>query len=199
MDIKRNRRDAVATGKVWDKTLPMPEGMYPTEKKGHGNAASDNNVGWDIRAQSWQRGADSDFASIEAEKVEQDARFGVPHDDRFPNPASQNPDVDVTLPSPANFSNNPGFMATSAGSAATSGAPDMKGGGSPEPRRLLRSDSGKPSWGGSTGRQSNVGGSGSTTGRSPSAGARNSVLPAAGDVDPGQEGGPQIVSSGYSG
>lgn len=232
MDIKKNRRDAGVSGKTWDKELPPFEGMYPADNgssagkdktKGHGSAASDNNLAWEIRASSWQRGADTDCMAIEAEKAENDKRFGVPHDDNFPAPSdpvgpkncggryqTASYDANDTLPNPHNFSNNPGFMSTSTGDMATSGNPANGGtarintAGSPSStaRSLQGTDSssrGKPSWGGSTGRQSDVGKSGSTTGRSSSAGARNSVLPAAGDVDPGQEGGPQIISSGYSG
>jgi len=165
-----------------------------------GNAGAEYRSDTVARAGSWQYGAEASPEAIEAEKAEQDKRFGVPHDNKFPNPADSGFDADATLPSPANFSNNPGFMSTSAGSAATSGAPDMKGGGNPEPRRLLRPDSGVETWGGSTGSKTNVNSrTGSTVGRSSSVGARNSVLPAAGDTDPGQEGSPQVISSGYSG
>jgi hypothetical protein len=88
VDIKQNRRDAAITGKTWDKQNPMPEGMYPADgKKGHGNQASDNNIGWDMRAQSWQRGADTDYEAIEAEKRENDVKFGTPHADNFPAPS----------------------------------------------------------------------------------------------------------------
>jgi len=216
MDIKKERRDAAVTGKWTDRDLPMVEGMYPgaggnANRKGQGSAASDNNIGWDIRAQSWQRGADTDFMAIQREKDENDKKFGVPCEDSFPAPSdpagpkncgaryqTASYDANDTLPSPANFSNNPGFMATSAGSAATTGAPSMRGGGNSEMRRSLRPDIGIKTWGGSTGRPSNVK-SGSTIGRSSISSPRNSVLPAAGDTDPGQEGGPQIVSSGYSG
>lgn len=219
MDIKKDRRDAAVTGKVWDKTLPMVEGMYPADNgssagsdktKGHGSAASDNNIGWDVRAQSFQRGADSDYMAIEREKAENDKRFGVPHDDSFPAPSdpagpkncgaryqTASYDANDTLPNPHNFSNNPGFMSTSTASAASSGAPDMKGGGNSEIRRVLRPWGGRETSGGGTGRNANLGGS--TIGRSASLGSRNSVLPAAGDVDPGQEGGPQVITSGYSG
>jgi len=99
-------------------------------KGAQGNAATEyNSTHWFVRAGSFQYGAEVDTAAIEAEKAEQDKRFGVPHDDKFKNPANSGFDADATLPNPHNFSNNPGFMATSAGSAAMSGAPDMKGGG----------------------------------------------------------------------
>jgi hypothetical protein len=172
-------------------------------KGAQGNAATEYNTShWFVRAGSWQYGAECDTSAIEAEKEEQDKRFGVPHDDKFKNPADSGFDADATLPNPHNFSNNPGFMSTSAGSAATSGAPAMSGGGSPEIRRgLPRTNTGiggKSSWGGRTGSPITIK-SGSTIGRSSSLGARNAVLPAASDTDPGSEGGPQIVSSGYSG
>jgi hypothetical protein len=103
VDIKKDRRDAA--------TVESVEGMYPGGK-GHGSAASDNNIGWDVRASSWQRGADTCYASIEAEKKENDERFGVPHADVLPNPADSNSDGNATLSNPHNFSNNPGFSAT---------------------------------------------------------------------------------------
>jgi len=162
-----------------------------------GNATAEYRSDTVTRAGSWQYGAETSPEAIEAEKVEQDKRFGVPHDNKFANPADSGFDADATLPNPHNFSNNPGFMSTSAGAAATSGAPDMKGGGNPAMRRVLQPDGGRETSGGKSGRAGNLGGS--TIGRSSSLGSRNAVLPAAGDTDPGQEGGPQIVSSGYSG
>jgi hypothetical protein len=100
MDIKNQRRDAA--------TNTDPEGMYPGGK-GHGSAASDNNIGWDVRAQSWQRGADTCYRSIQDENRENLERFGVPCADVLPNPADSNSDGNATLSNPHNFSNNPGF------------------------------------------------------------------------------------------
>jgi hypothetical protein len=179
MDLKKNRRDAVATGQVWDQALPQPEGMYPGPK-GHGTAASDNNIGWDMRAQSWQRGADSDFASIENEKREQDLRWGTPHADNLPNPATQSNNADAPLPNPHNFSSNPGFMGTS--EMSSMGGPANGG-----TARISTPGSGR-----------SLRGTG-TLGRTAVASTGNVALPAPGDVNPGQEGGPQVVSSGYSG
>src|SRR5438445_2460936 len=89
-------------------------------KGAQGNAATEYNTShWFVRAGSFQYGAECDTAAIEAEKAEQDKRFGVPHEDNFPNPAASNGNADDTLPSPANFSNNPGFMAVSTGDMAT--------------------------------------------------------------------------------
>jgi hypothetical protein len=225
MDIKAQRRDVGVSGKTWDKDLPPFEGMYPADNgssagkdktKGHGSAASDNNLAWEVRACSWQRGADTDYMAVEAEKAENDKRFGVPHEDSFPAPSdpagpkncgaryqTASYDANDTLPSPSNFSNNPGFMSSSTGDMATSGNPANGG-----TARIATPGSGRSLPGSSLGgRRETSGGvsaragtlGGSTIGRSSSLGARNSVLPAAGDVDPGQEGGPQIVSSGYSG
>jgi hypothetical protein len=196
MDIKRNRRDAAVMGKVWDKDLPMVEGMYPADsKKGIGTAASDNNIGWDIRAQSWQRGADTDCFAIDAEKRENDLKFGVPYADNLPAPsdpagppncgaryqtASYN--ANDTLPNPHNFSSNPGFMSASTGDMSSMGGPANGG-----TARISTPGSGR-----------SLRGTG-TIGRTAVASTGNVALPAPGDVNPGQEGGPQVVSSGYSG
>jgi hypothetical protein len=161
MDIKKDRRDAASGLTV--------EGMYPSDKKGQGTAASDNNIGWDIRACSWARGADTDFAAIEKEKIEQDKRFGVPHEDNCPNPAASNGDADATLPNPHNFSSNPGFMGTSTGDMATMGNPAMKGGG--DTFNTIRKVN-RP---------------------------MGTMMPAPGDVDSRSEGSPLVISSGYSG
>jgi hypothetical protein len=124
MDVKRNRRDAAEMGKTWDTSLPMVEGMYPADgKKGHGIQSSDNGIGWDVRAQSWQRGADTNFEAIEAEKRENDVKFGTPHADNFPAPSdpagppncgaryqTASYDGDAAIKNPHNFSSNPGFM-----------------------------------------------------------------------------------------
>lgn len=186
MDIKKNRRDAAEMGKVWDKTLPMIEGMCPGGK-GHGNQTSDNNIGWDVRAQSWQRGADTDYLAIEAEKREQDLKWGTPHADNFPDPATQSNDVNAPLSNPHNFSSNPGFMSSSTGDMATMGGPANGGTArisTPGSGRSLRRTGAKP-----------VG----VIGRTAVASRGNVALPAPGDVNPGQEGGPLQVTSGYSG
>jgi hypothetical protein len=222
MDIKKDRRDAVVTGSAWGRDLPEPNGMYPgaggnPNKKGQGSAASDNNVGWDMRAQSWQRGADTDFQAIQNEKDENDKRFGVPCVDSFPAPSdpkgpkncgarcqTASYDANDTLPSPANWSNNPGYMGTSTLDAATSGNPANGGtarvvtGGS-DPGRALQQTIGRQTSGGGTGPLAGLKGSGSTIGRSSRMGNGNVSLPAPGDTDPGSEGSPLVVSSGYSG
>jgi hypothetical protein len=206
MDIKKNRRDAVVTGQVIDMTEPMVEGMYPgangRDKKGHGNATSDNNIGWDMRAQSMQRGADTDYLAIDREKREQDKRFGVPCDDNFPAPsdpagpkncgaryqtASYN--GDDTLPNPNNFSSNPGFMSTS--EMTTAGNP---GNGSTS-QITTNGAAGAPR--GSLPRTTNFGGAGKTGGGVSGSTGDVSTLP--GDVDNRQDGGPQVISSGYNG
>ena len=186
MDLLKNRRDAAQMGQVWDKTIPMVEGEYPgaggrSDRKGNGTAASDNNLGWDVRAQSWQRGADTDFLSVEAEKIEQDLRWGTPHTVNFPAPSDpQGPvncgaryqtasyDANDPLPNPHNFSSNPGFM-SSASAAMSGGQASIKTAGS------------------------------GTVGRTATASKGNASLPAPGSVDPGQDGGPLQVTSGYSG
>jgi|SRR3974390_65251 len=214
MDIKRNRRDAVLTGKWTDRDLPMPEGMYPADgKKGHGNAASDNNVGWDMRAQSWQRGADTNYESIDAEKREGDTRFGTPYADVLPAPSdpggptncgaryqTASYDGDASLPNPHNFSSNPGFMSVSTGDMATSGGPANGGTARVATRgsgRSLLQGFGRETSGGSSGRPSVLGGN--TVGRSAKASRGNVALPAPGDTNPGSEGSPLQVTSGYGG
>lgn len=221
MDILKNRRDAAVTGKWTDRDLPMPEGMYPgdggrSDRKGHGNATSDNNIGWDIRAQSWQRGADTDYQSIDDEKRELDTRYGVPYADNMPAPSDPGGPVNCgaryqtasydgndPLPNPHNFSNNPGFMSASTGDMATSGNPANGG-----TARVATSGGGRSLRRGSTGGAGTIGGasgfprsprSTGTVGRTGVASAGNAALPAPGDVNPGQEGGPMVVSSGYSG
>lgn len=227
MDILKNRRDAVVTGKWTDRDLPMPEGMYPgdngrPDRKGHGNATSDNNIGWDMRAQSFQRGADTDYQSIDDEKREQDTRFGVPYADNLPAPSdpagprmcgaryqTASYDANDPLPNPHNFSSNPGFMSASTGDMATSGAPAnggtarvaTRGAGGPT-ATVGQNRSGRSLRGGSAGGASAIArppGSTGTVGRTAVASSGNASLPAPGDVNPGQEGGPQVVTSGYSG
>ena len=200
MDIKRNRRDAAQTGKWTDRDLPEPEGMCPplSDPKGHGNQSSDNNIGWDIRAQSWQRGSDTDYRAIDDEKREQDTRFGVPYEDVLPAPQGVPPncgatyqvasrDGDASLPNPHNFSSNPGFMSASTADMATSGNPRSGGtatiathGGGARSLRPRRES----------------GGTG-VIGRSAVASTGNTSLPAPGDVDSMSEGGPQVISTGY--
>lgn len=244
MDILKNRRDAAVTGKWTDRDLPMPEGMYPgdggrPDRKGHGNATSDNNIDWDMRASSWQRGADTDYKSIDDEKREQDTRFGVPYADNLPAPSdpagprmcgaryqTASYDANDPLPNPHNFSSNPGFMSASTGDMATSGNPANGGtarvatAGAGEAMRTAtigNNRSGRSLRGGSSGGSGSVGirprqgtsggaaaiprppGRTGTVGRTAVASSGNASLPAPGDVNPGQEGGPQVVTSGYSG
>ncbi|GAC1687196.1 MAG: hypothetical protein PVS2B2_26070 [Candidatus Acidiferrum sp.] len=138
MDIIKNRRNTAG-----------PE-QYPGGRT-FGVGTSDNNLGWDMRAQSWHRGADTDFQAIEDEKREQDLRFGTPHADNFPAPSDpQGPancgaryqtasyNGDSLLPNPHNFSSNPGFMSASTGDMASSGAPKTATIGNPGSGRSLR-------------------------------------------------------------
>jgi hypothetical protein len=199
VDIKNKRRDAQLTGKWTDRDLPPAEGDYPAGgKKGHGNAASDNNVGWDIRSQSWQRGADTNYQAIDAEKREQSLRFGVPYEDNFPDPSDPSGppncgaryqtasyDGDAALSNPHNFSSNPGFMGTSSADMSRTGGPANGGTATittPGSGRSLRG--------------TNAGGQG-TVGMTASHRTSSASLPAPGDIDPGQEGGPQVVSTGF--
>jgi hypothetical protein len=226
MDIKKQRRDAAQSGKCGSDDLPEIEAMYPggggdANKKGQGSAASDNNIGWEMRAQSWQRGADSNYFAIEAEKKENDIRFGVPYEDNFPAPSdpagpkncgaryqTASYDADATLPDPNNFHSNPGYMSPSTGDMAASGNPATGGtarvatSGSPSSTRgSLQSPnslgSRRETPGGTSIRSGTLGGN--VLGRSSIASKANVSLPAAGDVNPGQEGGPLVVTSGYSG
>jgi len=179
MDIKNKRRD-----------VPEVEGNYPASgKKGHGSAASDNNIGWDLRASSWARGADTDYQAIDAEKRENDLKYGVPCDDNCPAPSDPSGppncgakyqtasyDGNAPLPNPHNWSSNPGFMSVSTADMATSGNPRSGGTATistPGAGRSLRRR-----------------GTGT-------AGAMS--LPAAGSTDSMQDGGPQVITSGYSG
>lgn len=185
MDIKNRRRNGAQTGKTWDITNPEPEGMYPGNGT-NGNCASDNNVGWDIRAQSWQRGADTDYKAIDDEKREEDLKYGVPYADVLPNPAAGNK-PDGPLPNPHNFSSNPGFMGTSTGDMASMGSPANGG-----TARIATNGSGRSLHGrlpGGTG----------TVGRTAVASPGNASLPAPGDIDPASEGEPLQVTSGYNG
>lgn len=174
MDIVNRRRN----------NGPEVEGNYPAGRT-QGNAGSDNNIGWDIRAQSWQRGADTDYKAIDDEKREEDLKYGVPYADVLPNPASGN-SPDGPLRNPHNFSSNPGFMGTSTGEMATMGGPANGG-----TARIATSGSGR-----SLPRRDS-GGTG-TVGRTAVASPGNAVLPAPGAIDPSMDGGPQVVTSGYN-
>jgi hypothetical protein len=63
------------------------------------------------RAGSWQYGNDVSTEAIEAEKREQDLKFGVPNSESS-GFAGGNPGGLDTLENPHNFSSNPGFMST---------------------------------------------------------------------------------------
>lgn len=170
-----------------------------------GSSASDCNSSWDERASSWQSGANTTFEAIEAEKKENDERYGIPYADNFPNPAANNT-PDGPLENPHNFSSNPGFA-----------APMNPGGGggmgsigtsyrAPAPPVSLR-----PGQNFGAGRGEAGGGwtPGSTVdkspnpvvGRSPNYGAkRGSVaMPDQQQSDPGAKSdvGPLVVTSGY--
>lgn len=96
-------------------------------KGGQGSAAAGAHLDWYIKAGSWQYGAEASEESIQAEKDENDKRFGVPCADRLKDPAGSGFDADATLKNPHNFSNNPGFMSTSTGDMATMGNPSSGG------------------------------------------------------------------------
>lgn len=170
MDIKKNRRDA-ATGATVEGNYPGANGKTSL---GQGSAASDNNIGWDIRAQSFQRGADTDYKAIERENNENHKRFGTPFEDNFPAPSdpagpkncgaryqTASYDGNDSLPNPHNFSNNPGFAARRMG---TTGG----GTGRPAPVRMM-----------------NAGG--------------YNRMPAASSNDARSEGSPIVISSGFNG
>jgi hypothetical protein len=179
-------------------------------KGAQGSAAAQYNTDgkqWYERACSFQYGAETSAEAIEAEKKENDDRFGVPHEFTYPDPAASNKDADATLPSPANFSNNPGFMGVSTGDMATSGNPAngatarvVTSGAPSSIRRSLPHPNTlggrRETSGGVSGRAGTLGGS--TIGRSNMLSRGNVTMPAPGDTDPGSEGGPQIVSSGFS-
>jgi hypothetical protein len=186
MDIK-NKRDR--------NDRDIPQG-YPGLDRPLGSAANDSNMWWFARSSSWQGGANADFNAIEAEKKENDLRFGVPHEDNLPNPngvpdncgasyqvASR--DTNDTLPNPHNWSSNPGYMGTSTSSMLTASAPGTggtyrgpgAGSGSPRPTPI-----GKP-----------------VVGRTASLGKGNIAMPAPGDTDPRSEGSPQGRTSGFGG
>lgn len=143
-----------------------------------GSAATEYNAThWFVRAGSFQYGAETTAEAVDAEKRENDLKFGVPYADNLPAPSdpagppncgaryqTASYDADAPLPNPHNWSSNPGFMSVSTGDMATSGSPRT-----------------------------------GTIGRTATASAGNVSLPAPGSVDPGQDGGPQVVSSGFSG
>lgn len=179
MDIKKQR---------YRNDRDIPE-AYPGLPDALGSAGNDANMWWFARSSSWQGGANVDYKAIEAEKKENDLRFGVPHEDNVPNPAASNDDTNQTLPNPHNFSNNPGFMGTSTASSAMMAAP--------RPGTGLQSGVRKPV--GARPPSRPVGGSGGrAVGRSPF--VKGSVaMPAPGDTDPSSEGTPQVLTTGRSG
>jgi len=155
-------------------------------KGGCGNQATEYpSTHWFVRAGSWQYGAEVTPEAIEAEKREQDLLWGTPHADNVPDPGMGNPSGDAPLPNPHNFSSNPGFMGT--GDMATAGM--ARSGGN---ATISTAGAGRSL------RRGSSGGTG-TVGFTAVASKGNASLPAPGDVNPGQEGGPQVVSSGYSG
>ena len=164
-----------------------------------GSAASEERLDWYAKAGSWQMGANCLTDAIRAEARENNLKFGTPDDDNCPDPADSNKDGDATLPNPHNFSNNPGFMGTSTGSALMSAGPRPGVGLGSGLRRPvanpirsvgpMRPPSGTP--------RQIVGGP--VVGRGPSPGRGAIGLPAPGDTDPISEGGPMGRTTGRSG
>ena len=159
---------------------------YPGLPDALGSSSCDANMNWYARSSSWQGNSNVKYDDIEAEKKENDLRFGTPHEDNVPNPATGNSDTDKTLPNPHNFSSNPGFMGASTGSMLMSSAP--------RPGVGLGSGAGRarmPS-------RPVGGGGGPVVGRRPF--VKGSVaMPAPGDTDPTSEGSPQGRTSGFGG
>ena len=168
---------------------------YPGLAQPLGSAACDGNAEWYARSSSWQGNSNVNYDAIEAEKRENDLRFGVPHDDNLPNPngvpdnagfsgvASR--DTDNTLPNPHNWSSNPGYMGTSTASMMSAAAPGSS---------RYRTAGGGTTPGGTASKMPNP-----TVGRSAVATKSSVALPAPGDTDPRSEGSPQGLTSGYSG
>ncbi len=150
-----------------------------------GTAASNERLDWFAKASSFQMGANCDTASIRAESRENNLKFGTPDEDNLPNPADSNGDADATLKNPHNFSNNPGFLGTSTGSALQIGAP--------------RSGVGIGSGAGRARQGEGVRVGGPVVGRSPSPGRGSVGMPAPGDTDPISEGSPMGRTTGRSG
>lgn len=196
MDIKSKRRDAAKTTNTLDGNPDNIQGMIPGLPNGVGTAASDNNVGWEVRSQSWQRGADTDYGAVQAENEEQAQRWGVPYQDNFPNPngvpsnvgfcgvASRN--TDDPLPNPHNWSSNPGYMGTSTASMMTASAPRSGGGAT-----RYRTAGGGSTPGGTAAVMKNP-----VVGRSPVMRGGSISMPAPGDTDPKSEGGPLVMTQG---
>lgn len=168
---------------------------YPGLEQGVGTAAVDSNREWYARSSSWQGNSNVDYNDIQKENEEQAQRWGVPWKDNLPNPngvpenvgfsgvASR--DTDEPLGNPHNFSSNPGYMGTSTASMMTAAAP-----GNGTTGTIRRA--GAP---GSTAMKSNS----ASLGRSVNSTKGNIGLPAPGDTDPRSEGGPQMMTSGFSG
>ena len=71
MDIKKYRREA---GIVRDQV----DDDYQRRELAQGNAMSDQNPFWWVRAQSWSEGADSAYWAAEEENQEQHDKLGIP-------------------------------------------------------------------------------------------------------------------------
>jgi len=145
-------------------------------KNGQGSAASQDTGDYVSRSCSWQMGALASTEAIEAEKVENDKRFGVPCEDNLPNPADSNSDADAPLPTPNSFSNNPGFFGASTGALSVG-------------RGMVHS----------TAPQQSVVSSGRTMGRSATRGFGSISNPSPGSVDPNSDMGPLNRTSGFGG
>jgi len=179
MDIKKDR---IRNDRRIDDSYPgLPDAL--------GSAASDANINWYARSSSWQGNSNVNYEAVEAEKKENDLRFGVPHEDNVPNPAASNSDTNKTLPNPHNFSSNPGYMSPSTGSMLVSSGPRGGGGAT-----RYRTAGGGSTPGGTASKMRN-----STVGRSATARSGSVAMPAPGDTDPRSEGSPQGRTSGYGG
>lgn len=86
-DVKRKSREAIR----------MPDD-YPGPLR-IGEAASDQNRFWWVRAQSWSEGADvNSYADIEIENEENLRKAQVPYEDYQPGPVSERRDSDGVEP-----------------------------------------------------------------------------------------------------
>jgi hypothetical protein len=95
-----------------------------------------------------------------------------------------NPNGLDTLPSPHNFSNNPGFLPAGGMGVAPSGTPGMSVGRIPVARGTAMRGTFKPN---------------PTLGRSAISGPGSVANPAPGSTDPGQDGSPISVTTGFGG
>lgn len=158
---------------------------YPGLPDALGSSSCDANMNWYARSSSWQGNSNANYDAIRAEARENNLRFGVPDDDNVPNPAASNSDTDKTLPNPHNFSSNPGYMGTSTASMLTAASPGTS---------RYRTAGGGSTPGGTAAKMGNP-----SVGRSPVSRKSSVSMPAPGDTDPRSEGGPQMMTSGYSG